>query len=350
MNVVSNETGQILEFLPGTPQGKPAIRFRGTLIGFQLNEDGTVTLAGASLVATTTVLRTADAATHNVTSISGTTQTTYGIGFPNATYLSFIAGGSISAALTTEGLVVMANKALGWSAVAAGAGAPGTVDVSLFRDGASDILALRRSTTAQTLRIYNTYTDASNGEWLSIDWTSNSNLASIFTKANGTGTIRALQLGAGVGAGITFFSNGVAKLQLTSAGNLLPQTDLGSNLGSGTNRWNVGFIRTVVGAVTAVAYSASITPDASLGNYQQISPNNGTAFTINAPTNPTTGQLLSLTIRNVSGGALGVITWNAVFKMPAWTSPANTFSRSILFVYDGTNWVEIFRSAADVPN
>lgn len=106
----------------------------------------------------------------------------------------------------------------------------------------------------------------------------------------------------------------------------------------------------VVEAIGTVTYSASMTPNAALGNVFTITATNNTAFTINAPTNPGNGQRAVFTIRNTSGGALGVATWNAVFKMVAWTQPANGFSRSIQFHYDGTNWVEEFRSAADVPN
>jgi len=87
-----------------------------------------------------------------------------------------------------------------------------------------------------------------------------------------------------------------------------------------------------------------------VGNLATITATNATAFTINAPTTPTTGQWLTVRVRNTSGGALGVATWNAVFKMTAWTQPANGFSRAITFDYDGVNWIERTRTAADVPN
>lgn len=104
------------------------------------------------------------------------------------------------------------------------------------------------------------------------------------------------------------------------------------------------------GRSAAVTYSASMTLDASLGRDFTITANNGSAFTINAPTNATTGQRITVMIRNTSGGALGAATWDAVFKMAAWTQPANGFSRSIDCRYDGSNWVEVSRTPADVPN
>lgn len=99
-----------------------------------------------------------------------------------------------------------------------------------------------------------------------------------------------------------------------------------------------------------ITYSASMTADCALGTDFQITATNGTAFTINAPTNPADDMVRTFTIRNTSGGALGAATWNAVFKMSAWTNPANGNSRSITFRYDGTNWLQIAQTGVDVPN
>jgi hypothetical protein len=101
----------------------------------------------------------------------------------------------------------------------------------------------------------------------------------------------------------------------------------------------------------------------SQGALQVYSPNNTTAFTINAPTNVATGDQLLLQFRNISGGSLGDVTFNAVFKVASanpWTltdgsllsKPANGYSRTICFGWDAVNsiWVEQWRSPADVPN
>lgn len=97
-------------------------------------------------------------------------------------------------------------------------------------------------------------------------------------------------------------------------------------------------------------YTASITPNLRFGNIQYITVTDTNVFTINAPTNGTPGARLALTIRNTSGGVHGNITWNAVYKLAAWTKPATGFNRSITFYYDGTNWIEDTRSSNDVPN
>jgi hypothetical protein len=64
-------------------------------------------------------------------------------------------------------------------------------EVHLFTD-AADILTQRRTTNAQTFRLYNTWTDASNYERLGITW--GSNIISIAPEAAGTGTVRVLHI------------------------------------------------------------------------------------------------------------------------------------------------------------
>lgn len=102
-----------------------------------------------------------------------------------------------------------------------------------------------------------------------------------------------------------------------------------------------------------ITYSASMTPNTLQGDWQIITATNGTAFTINAPTNALNlvdGAQLTITLKNSSGGALGAATWNAVFKMSTWTNPANGQNRSITFRYDSTNWVQVSQTGVDVPN
>jgi hypothetical protein len=102
----------------------------------------------------------------------------------------------------------------------------------------------------------------------------------------------------------------------------------------------------------SVTYSTSMTIDASLGNRFTITPTDGVAFTINAPTHPTVGQAIDVTIVNSrgGGGTLGAATWNAAFKLAAWTQPLDGFNRSIRFMYTGSVWSEQYRSATDIPN
>jgi hypothetical protein len=100
-----------------------------------------------------------------------------------------------------------------------------------------------------------------------------------------------------------------------------------------------------------IPYTASMTPlcNSSKGAFRIVA-TNGTAFTINAPTNPVDGYALTLTILNTSGGALGVATFNGIFKMSTWTQPANGFSRSITFIYNTVNWIQVAQTGIDVTN
>jgi hypothetical protein len=70
---------------------------------------------------------------------------------------------------------------LGWGTTAGSSA--GTPDLTIFRD-AANTLAQRNGTSAQTSRIYNTFTDASNYERLSTTWSSNV----CYTKAENAGT------------------------------------------------------------------------------------------------------------------------------------------------------------------
>ena len=62
-----------------------------------------------------------------------------------------------------------------------------------FLFGANDLIEQRSGTNAQTYRLYNTYTDASNYERLSFNW--DTNVFKIKSEAVGTGTVRGIQLG-----------------------------------------------------------------------------------------------------------------------------------------------------------
>jgi hypothetical protein len=79
------------------------------------------------------------------------------------------------------------NGFIGWAA--GGVNTAAGLDTRLFRD-AAHVLAQRNSTSAQTFRVYNTHTNASNGEWLNTGWASN--ICTIVPQANGSGSVRPL--------------------------------------------------------------------------------------------------------------------------------------------------------------
>jgi hypothetical protein len=115
------------------------------------------------------------------------------------------------------------------------------------------------------------------------------------------------------------------------------------------------FSARTTGVLTVVPYSAAPVIDSSLGNDFVMTITDGVALVVAAPTNPPAAgqcQDITFTVKNASGGAHGALTWNAVFKTQAtaFSAVANGSSRTVFFRWDGTNWVELVRTAADVAN
>ena len=153
--------------------------------------------------------------------------------------------------------------------------ASGAQDVKLWRD-AANTLALHNSTNAQTFNVYNTYTDASNYERLSI--VAYGSGIAIRSDAAGTGTNRGVLLDAGTGANgrIAVSSNGIylgspsayAWTIPQSTGNLLAFTDNTYDIGaSGANRARNAYLagKIVTGSTTLHETSVALTNGAGAG-------------------------------------------------------------------------------------
>lgn len=95
-------------------------------------------------------------------------------------------------------------------------------------------------------------------------------------------------------------------------------------------------------------YGATIAID-SATDFHIIAATNSTDFTISNPTNALTGAWLTVQVENRSGGVLGTVTWDTLYKMASFTKPKNGTNRSATFRYNGTNWVEI-NCSPEVPN
>ena len=90
-------------------------------------------------------------------------------------------GATLGANTFTGDQQIGSSNSLNWNA-----------DTYLYRD-AANVLAQRNSTTAQTFRIYNTYTDASNYERGVFDWSTTANNLTIGTEKGGTGAARSIR-------------------------------------------------------------------------------------------------------------------------------------------------------------
>jgi hypothetical protein len=115
-------------------------------------------------------------------------------------------------------------------------------DVRLERD-AANTLALRNSTNAQTFRVYNTYTDASNYERASLFWSSN--IFRLALESAGTGSARGLFIDA---ATFGFRTNGgTTRWSIDSSGHLVAGADNTYDIGaSGATRPRTGYFGTSI--------------------------------------------------------------------------------------------------------
>ena len=193
--------------------------------------------------------------------------------------------------------------------------------------------------TSTSIRVSGTYTlDNGNSQDLENVWTYspiiqfNANGGNRFTAAPTTGTWA-------VGNKVynkTPTSNGLIGWVCTAAGS--PGT------------WSVISARLPFPRFVQRNYATTENFDAATYDYFSLLIQANPALTYNAPTGGTIGQIIYVRVKNISGGAMGAITWNSVFKFASWANPANTTSKTIAFVYDGTNWNEVSYTPVDVPN
>lgn len=123
-----------------------------------------------------------------------------------------------------------------------------SVNAAMLYDGASGVIGQRSGVTAQGFRVYNTFTDASNNELATIDWTTSANTLTFGAVANGTGTLRPLRE---IGSSIIFRTAAADKWTIASAGGLTANTDNSYDIGaSGATRPRTLFTGTSVNSPT----------------------------------------------------------------------------------------------------
>lgn len=164
----------------------------------------------------------------------------------------FSAGGFFSPA----GAYLANTGALGWGTTVS----TGTIDTFIYRD-AANTLAQRNGTNAQTFRVYNTYTDASNYERLEVLWSSN--LVDFRTIQGGTGVSRGMRFYTVGASALGFGTNNAIIWQINgSNGHFVAVTDNTYDIGaSGANRPRalyVAGVGTFGGSVTATNYTTGV--------------------------------------------------------------------------------------------
>jgi hypothetical protein len=113
-------------------------------------------------------------------SSTAVTPSTAGVGNWVGTLGLFGSSGVLAATISGTNINISTTHSLDWGN-----------DTRLFRD-AADTVAQRRTTNAQTFRVYNTFTDASNYERGFLRWSSN--VFEVGPEAAGTGTARPMRI------------------------------------------------------------------------------------------------------------------------------------------------------------
>lgn len=109
---------------------------------------------------------------------------------------------------------VSVTSAAAASGVTLGVTSSGTNEDLIIATKGSGLLSQRNGTNAQEFRVYNTFTDASNGEWGALRW--NSNVLEIGANKNGSGTARNVTI---LSASTIIQGGGVTALTLNGSAN-----------------------------------------------------------------------------------------------------------------------------------
>lgn len=157
------------------------------------------------------------------------------------------------------------------------------------------------------------------------------------------------------GAGIIAIQNdNTGYVANPGAANGVPKYVWSKTFNSSIENVIVSGVREVITYVSG----GTMVPDVYQGGSHIIGVTTVNNFTIGAPLYCASampaaglrGRRITMIISNNGAGVMGVITWNAVFKMSAWTNPANGFYRAIDFEWDNAHWQQVGQTGVDIPN
>lgn len=101
-------------------------------------------------------------------------------------------GGNCHVQLSNAFLIMRSGMGLAFSASSSDASTG--YDTSLWRDNAAGIVGIRKDTTAHELRVYNTWSSSTSGEYAGLDWKTTANVARLRVAALASGTVRNLAI------------------------------------------------------------------------------------------------------------------------------------------------------------
>jgi hypothetical protein len=188
----------------------------------------------------------------------------------------------------------------------------GTNDTILVRD-AADTLAQRRTTNAQTFRIYNTFTDASNYERGKIEWASN--VLRIGTEKLGSGTARALEFQTD---GTTRLTIGTGTITFVISTVFNSSVQWGAGAGGGDTNYVYSKNLALTNGTTAFTTDAILTRDAAQTLAQRNGTNAQETRIYGSFTDATNFQRLSVKTLRESSGALSGGSYVTTIAIPAY--------------------------------
>lgn len=185
--------------------------------------------------------------------------------------------GSNVVAQVYNGVGITSTQAFQWAS-SSSLGAFATYDLFLYRDAAG-ILAQRVGTSAQTFRVYNTYTSSTSNEYLKFSWATN--IAEIGTvKGSGGGSARDLVIKTDDTTRMTFGASGTATVNTAFVAGSTALINAGSQAfttGYHVINWNGGCYGWASGGTVTTSSTADTAIKRSSAGVVEI--NNGTAGT-----------------------------------------------------------------------
>lgn len=269
--------------------------------------------------------------------------------YDNSGNLGISVAGALQAQFINGGMQLLTGKFLAFAASGTAA--------QLYQD-ADGIVAQRNGAAAQSYRLYNTYTDASNYERGSLYWSSN--ILHLMTEHGGSGTARAMRIGTSGAGALNFMIANAAVWQLSTANHLLPLTDAGYDIGAAANQARDIYLgRNLIGGTngrfdgiskryrdqftTVNATTATTNLDCGVESNYFVNMQSSTTLGITG-TIPT-GCIYYITVmlkQDATGGR--TLTLPASFKpddntAPTWTTTANKMDVLSAWTIDGgTTW------------
>jgi hypothetical protein len=176
--------------------------------------------------------------TFNAPSYSFSSNSAEGFYRSSANTISYSGGGNPQ--FTSSGSIGFlsqpSNYFFGWSPIGVSTVAP---DTRLYRDS-SGTIGQRNGISSQSSRVYNNFTDASNGEWGGMDWITVPGALLVGTANNGIGTARNVRINS-ASNNIDFFSAGSGRAQINPSG-FIPFSNASLALGGASFTWKQLYI------------------------------------------------------------------------------------------------------------